>query len=179
MPEHSAQIPCRACPLRALPVFSRGAVDEVDFMQKFKMGELHARSGGAIYLEGATSPHLFTLLSGWAFRYKTLRDGRRQILNYVLPGDFIGLQTTLTSAMDHGVEALTDVRLCSFSRRRLPELFVDAAVARTRHHLARGARGALSRRASGRPRPPKIARTHCLPALAPVQPRTRFGIDRG
>jgi CRP/FNR family transcriptional regulator, anaerobic regulatory protein len=123
MADQNAQIPCRACPLRKLPAFAGGAVEEVAFMEQFKMGELHGRSGGAIYLEGATSPHLFTLLSGWAFRYKTLADGRRQILNYVLPGDFIGLQTTMASAMDHGVEALTDVRLCVFSRARLPELF--------------------------------------------------------
>lgn len=87
------------------------------------MGELHGKAGAAIYLEGATSPHLFTLMSGWAFRYKTLSDGRRQILNYILPGDFLGLQTTLADSLDHGIEALTDVRFCVFSRDRLPDLF--------------------------------------------------------
>ena len=119
--------PCRACPLRALPVFSKATPQEIAFIETFKMGELHAKAGGAIYLEGGTSPHLFTLLSGWAFRYKTLPDGRRQILNYALPGDFIGLQTTLAMAMDHGIEALTDLRLCIFSRGRLAELFREQA----------------------------------------------------
>lgn len=117
------QTPCRACPLRRLPLFANATSAEVDFIETFKMGELHGKAGGTIYLEGATSPHLFTLLSGWAFRYKTLPDGRRQILNYVLPGDFIGLQTTLAETLDHGIEALTDVRLCVFSRDRLADLF--------------------------------------------------------
>jgi CRP/FNR family transcriptional regulator, anaerobic regulatory protein len=119
--------PCRACPLRALRVFSKTTPEEIAFIERFKIGELHGKAGGAIYLEGATSPHMFTLFSGWAFRYKTLADGRRQILNYVLPGDFIGLQTTLAATMDHGIEALTDVRLCVFSRARLEELFREQA----------------------------------------------------
>jgi len=117
------QVDCHACPLRKRPLFLEATGAEIDFIANFKMGELHARAGGAIYLEGATSPHLFTILSGWGFRYKTLPDGRRQILNYVLPGDFIGLQATLSHPMEHGIEALTDVRLCTFSRDRLDELF--------------------------------------------------------
>ena len=132
MTEVDRQIPCHACPLRGRSIFIDPTEAELDFVQSFKMGEFHVRPGGTIYLEGATSPHLFTLLSGWAFRYKSLPDGRRQILNYVLPGDFIGLQATLARALEHGIEALTDVRLCVFSRGRLDELF--------RHHpsLARG-----------------------------------------
>ncbi|MDE2361719.1 MAG: Crp/Fnr family transcriptional regulator [Hyphomicrobiales bacterium] len=125
MAEMIAQISCASCPLRKLPAFSRVTEGEIEFIEKFKMGELHGKAGGAIYLEGAASPHLFTLLSGWAFRYKTLPDGRRQILNYLFPGDFIGVQTTLEVAMDHGIEALTDVRLCVFSRGRLNELFAE------------------------------------------------------
>ncbi len=126
------QVDCHACPLRNRPLFEPAVGAELEFVSKFKMGELHCRPGGAIYLEGATSPHLFTIFSGWGFRYKTLPDGRRQILNYVLPGDFIGLQATLSQPMQHGIEALTELRLCTFSRDRLDELF--------RHHpsIARG-----------------------------------------
>ncbi|TBW40376.1 Crp/Fnr family transcriptional regulator [Siculibacillus lacustris] len=123
MTDSGRQIACPACPLRKRAIFIEAVGAELDFVSSFKMGELHARPGGAIYLEGATSPHLFTVLSGWAFRYKSLPDGRRQILNYVLPGDFIGLQATLAQALEHGIEALTDVRLCVFSRDRLDELF--------------------------------------------------------
>lgn len=118
-------VPCHACPLRRHPHFLPATPAELDFIAEFKMGEVNAAPGNAIYLEGTASPHLFTVLSGWAFRYKTLPDGRRQILNYALPGDFLGLQATLSGAMEHGIEALTDVRLCVFSRDRLDELFRD------------------------------------------------------
>lgn len=119
-------IPCHACPLRRHPHFLAATPEETDFIAGFKIGEVNAAAGNAVYMEGVPSPHLFTVLSGWAFRYKTLPDGRRQILNYVMPGDFLGLQATLDGAMEHGVEALTDLRLCAFSRNRLDELF--------RHH---------------------------------------------
>ena len=66
---------------------------------------------------------LFTLYSGWAFRFKTLADGRRQILSFLLPGDFIGLQDEFADGHTHGVEAMTTVTLCAFERDRLWDLF--------------------------------------------------------
>src|SRR5665213_1976624 len=62
---------------------------------------------------------------GCAFRYKTLPDGRRQILNYALPSDLIGLQGAVNDEMQHSVEALTDVTLCVFPREKLWDLYKD------------------------------------------------------
>jgi CRP-like cAMP-binding protein len=97
--------------------------DELRFVSTFKTGELVADSGSVVLSEGSHSAHLFTLLSGWAFRYKTLEDGRRQILNYVLPGDLIGLQGSVIGEMEHSVEALSPIVLCVFQRDRLSSLF--------------------------------------------------------
>ena len=63
------------------------------------------------------------MLSGWAFRYKMLDDGRRQILNYALPADMVGLQGALMREMEHSVEALTPLTLCVFPRAKLWELY--------------------------------------------------------
>ena len=76
-----------------------------------------------ILAEGSHSAQLFTLLSGWAFRFKTLEDGRRQILNYLLPGDLVGLQGSVIGEMEHSVESLSPVVLCVFQRDNLPKLF--------------------------------------------------------
>ena len=78
-----------------------------------------------ILSEGAHSAQLFTLLSGWAFRYKTLEDGRRQILNYLLPGDLAGLQGSVIGEMQHSIEALSPVTFCIFQRDNLQSLFRD------------------------------------------------------
>lgn len=115
--------PCQQCPLRSLRSFRDFSTKELDFVSQFKSGELSIERGATILVEGMHSAHLFTVLSGWAFRYKLLPDGRRQIMNYVLPGDLIGLQGSLMGEMDHSVEALTPITLCVFERSKLERLF--------------------------------------------------------
>ncbi len=122
-PSLARQVPCENCPLRAQPALRDFSQQELDFIAGFKSGELTAEAGTTLLVEGTTSAHLYTVLSGWAIRYKTLADGRRQILNFVLPADFIGLQGTVLGAMQHSVEALSDMVLCVFPRERLWELY--------------------------------------------------------
>ncbi|EJL56932.1 cAMP-binding protein [Rhizobium sp. CF122] len=122
-PTYSFKTPCERCPLRAIATFREFSSEELEFVSKFKRCELAVDAGATILVEGAHSAHLFTVLSGWGFRYKTLEDGRRQILNYVMPGDLIGLQGTIMGEMQHSVEALSPVSLCVFERDKLMTLY--------------------------------------------------------
>ena len=115
--------PCASCPLRGLAAFRNFTPDELKFVTTMKSGELRADPGTPILLEGQSSPHLYTVLSGWAFRYKTLPDGRRQILTFSMPGDFLGLQTAIFKEMDHSVEALSPMVLCVFPRQKMWSIF--------------------------------------------------------
>jgi len=117
------RIPCKECPLSRLDHFRRFAPDELDFVSSFKTGELSIEAGGTIMVEGSHGAHLFTVLAGWGFRFKSMADGRRQILNYLMPGDLVGLQGSLMGEMQHSVEALSPVVLCVFERDRLSELY--------------------------------------------------------
>ena len=117
------RVSCYECPLRRMPHFRTFSEDELEFVAQFKRGELMADPGTTVLVEGARSAHLYTVLSGWGFRYKILEDGRRQILNYVVPGDMIGLQGAVMAEMQHSVEAMTPMKLCVFERSRLFSLF--------------------------------------------------------
>lgn len=117
------QYPCERCPLRGNSAFRPFSEDELTFMTGFKRGELTAAAGTLIFEEGTEGAHLYTVLCGWGVRHKSLPDGRRQILNFLLPGDLVGLQASLLSAAQHGIESLTEVELCVFPRRRTYELF--------------------------------------------------------
>ncbi|RJT40920.1 Crp/Fnr family transcriptional regulator [Mesorhizobium waimense] len=119
----SRQYPCEDCPLRPLPAFREFEEKELLFVSTFKKGELAVDKGATVLVEGSHSAHLYTVLSGWAFRYKLLSDGRRQILNYSMPGDLIGLQGSLMGEMQHSVEALSPMLLCVFEREQLHELY--------------------------------------------------------
>ncbi len=117
------KVPCDKCPLRDCSVFRPLSDGELDLLSDFKIGEFKVEGGATLFAEGVRSDQLFTVLQGWAFRYKTLEDGRRQIINFILPGDFIGLQSTLDAEMEHSVETLTAASFCTFPRKRLTDFF--------------------------------------------------------
>jgi CRP-like cAMP-binding protein len=114
---------CSDCPLRRLDIYDRLGRDEAAFMAKFKHGELKVSAGTPILMEGSNSPQLFTALHGMGLRYKLLPDGRRQVINFVLPGDFVGLQAGVMGEMQHSIEATTPMVLCVFDRSELWTLF--------------------------------------------------------
>jgi CRP-like cAMP-binding protein len=99
--------------------------EEVEFMQDFKIGELDVEKGSVILLEGSSSPQLFTVLRGMGLRYKSLENGRRQVLNFLFPGDFLGLQAGLMTEMQHSVEASTKMTLCVFDRKSVWRIFTS------------------------------------------------------
>jgi len=119
------KVPCEKCPLRQFECLREFTAKELEFVSNFKSGELNVEAGTSILLQSTNSAHLYTVLSGWAFRYKTLPDGRRQILNYAIPSDLIGLQGSVNDEMQHSVEALTDVMLCVFPREKLWDLYTN------------------------------------------------------
>ena len=97
--------------------------NEVAFMQKFKAGELTVEAGTPILLEGSNAPQLYTVLSGMGIRDTSLPNGERQVISFVFPGDFIGLQAGILGEMGHSVEARTKMRLCVFDRSEFWSFF--------------------------------------------------------
>lgn len=116
-------IDCGACPLRDCEPLMSHDEDQIDFLRRFKAGEMTVGPGTQILLEGSRTPQLYTVLEGMALRDKTLEDGRRQVINFVMPGELLGLQGGITGEMAHTVEAVTEMRLCVFRREDMWVLF--------------------------------------------------------
>lgn len=116
-------VACTDCHLRATQRFAPVSEGELAYIEQFRSEILAMPAGATIIPEYKLSTRLFTLYSGWAFRYKSLSDGRRQILNFLAPGDLIGLQEEFADGVTPGVEALTEVNLCVFPRDNLWPLF--------------------------------------------------------
>ncbi|HVO16609.1 MAG TPA: Crp/Fnr family transcriptional regulator [Alphaproteobacteria bacterium] len=76
-----------------------------------------------LYGEGDRIELTYMVVDGWAMRYKSLSDGRRQILNFILPGDFIGIYGSLIDTADHSVDALTRMQTHVFAPQRILEVF--------------------------------------------------------
>jgi CRP-like cAMP-binding protein len=74
-------------------------------------GELLIRKRRDLIVDGYEYRKLCFVKDGYAVRYKLLRNGKRQILNVVLPGDVIGLPGSFYERANYSVSAITDLRM--------------------------------------------------------------------
>jgi CRP-like cAMP-binding protein len=72
--------------------------------------------------EGENPKFAHLMLDGWACRYKTLPDGRRQIVAFFVPGDFCDLNVYVLRQMDHSVGAITRLSVADISREDMDRL---------------------------------------------------------
>lgn len=79
--------------------------------------------GTELIRAGDSPTHGFIVESGWAMRYTLLSDGRRQVLNVLMPGDMFDLQVFVAAQADHSVTALTDMNVKLFRAEDLLDIF--------------------------------------------------------
>jgi CRP-like cAMP-binding protein len=68
-----------------------------------------------IVTEGEPHNRGQVILEGWAASYKTLPDGRRQILSFLMPGDIVGLFAPVSAVCTASVATLNDVEIATFT----------------------------------------------------------------
>ncbi len=117
---------CATCGLRNQPAFTDFTPAELAFMQQFRVGETHLRAGEVLYHEGDSLDLFYTAKEGQGARYKHLPNGDRQLVNFVFPGDTIGLQGALADDAAYTVAAASNMVLCTFRRTRLNEIFTHS-----------------------------------------------------
>jgi CRP/FNR family transcriptional regulator len=78
--------------------------------------QIHFRSGERIFSEGEPAKRVFGLSVGVVRLYK-LMDGRRQVLAFALPGDFLGIPFAKRHKLS--ADAIGEVALCQFSHDEL------------------------------------------------------------
>jgi CRP-like cAMP-binding protein len=80
------------------------------------------RAGEDLISEGDDPRTIYLILEGWACRYKTLDDGRQQLLAYFVPGDMCDLYVYILDQMDHSIGAITAVKYASIKPEELDDL---------------------------------------------------------
>jgi len=64
-----------------------------------------------LIVDGYEFRKLCFLRDGYAVRYKLLRNGKRQILNVLLPGDLVGIPGSFLKRAVYSVTAITDLTM--------------------------------------------------------------------
>ncbi|WP_257165798.1 Crp/Fnr family transcriptional regulator [Bradyrhizobium sp. SRS-191] len=115
---HTADVVLRR--LRAFRAVSDEAAAKLE--QAVRGHVVLASAGQELAAEGDAAVTIRMMLTGWAVRYKTLEDGRRQIVNLALPGDTCDAQIYLVKRLDHSIAALTPVSYAELDRERFESL---------------------------------------------------------
>jgi CRP/FNR family transcriptional regulator len=132
----NAHVPndCEHCRVRSLSIC--GALDNEELATLDRMARpltFHARD--TLFEQDEPADSVFNITSGSARLYKLLPDGRRQIVGFALPGDFLGL--AMEERNGFSADALTPLSACQFSRQAFSE-FLDSTphLLRRLHNMA-------------------------------------------
>lgn len=74
--------------------------------------------------EGSQPKYVFLLMDGWAYRYKHLADGKRQILAFLIPGDLCDVHIFVFDEMDHSIGLLCDSRVVMIPATEMLDVMV-------------------------------------------------------
>ena len=146
---------------RKLGRFATLRFDEIAAIAALQLRRRRVAAGTEIFHEREARHRAFIVQDGWASSYKVLRDGGRQVIDFAVPGDFMGLRSVLLRNSDHAAAAVTDITIAEVSVpqmldtfRRLPRLGTAVLWAASRdeatvveHMVGIGRRDALSRTA--------------------------------
>jgi CRP/FNR family transcriptional regulator len=119
---HGCAVACEVCDVRLVAVCAALEKDELGRLAALAQ---HVHMGGRAMLfhETDTAHSVYTMTSGTVRLYKDLSDGRRQVVGFALPGDFLGL--ALSDRFGFSAETLVDTTACRFDRRRFEVMVAD------------------------------------------------------
>ena len=90
---------------RKLSAFVALSGTDLETLARYHRRRRTFQAGHEMIHEGQKNQSAFILAEGWACSYKLLPDGERQIVDFQIPGDFLGLRSILFRTADHSTEA--------------------------------------------------------------------------
>ncbi len=87
------------------------ALSDDDLATLSRLHQRRRKFGAGVDLvhQGQADPSAYILAKGWVCSYKVLPNGARQIVDFQVPGDFLGLRSVLFRSADHNIEPVTPV----------------------------------------------------------------------
>lgn len=104
---------CDDCTVRSLAVCAALSRDELSDLDDLVLHVEH-EAKSTFVRQDEPAGAVFSVTQGMARLYKLLPDGRRQIVGFAMPGDFLGL--ALNNRYGFSADAVEDLRLCRFDR---------------------------------------------------------------
>lgn len=111
--------------VRKLSSFTRLGSNDMTYLERLLSHPRTVHGHKELVREGTSDHDCYILLRGWACCYKVLRDGRRQIINFQVSGDFLGLRSFLLRSWDHSIATVTPAEISPVSQREMLHIIHD------------------------------------------------------
>ena len=112
-PHARAETGCAGCKVRGVSICAVLDASELGSLEAIAQ-DAHYDEKKTILLEGDAADAVYNITQGTVRLYKLLPDGRRQIVGFLLPGDFMGL--ALSDRYPFSADAVEPVAACRFAR---------------------------------------------------------------
>lgn len=114
-----ARVSCENCSVRLNSVCAALDDNEIAALERIAQPVCFAAKE-TLFLEGEDAEAAYTVTRGAILLYRIFDDGRRQVVGFQLPGDFIAIDAD----KHHGysADAITPVTLCRFPRKEFTAL---------------------------------------------------------
>ena len=110
---------------RKLGAFVALSEQELAALAVFHQRRRTFEPGVDLVRQGQLGQIAYILADGWVCSYKLLSNGTRQIVDFQVLGDFLGLRSVLFRTSDHHAEAMTKVEVSEVSSTDLIDAFAN------------------------------------------------------
>ncbi|WP_148863713.1 Crp/Fnr family transcriptional regulator [Marinobacter fonticola] len=115
-----------SCIIKHFEHYSPLTDDDKVLLDSLEKSPKEYRKNTSVWLQGEPSNHFYTVSQGWAYSYRNMEDGSRQILDVYVPGDVVGLREFAFNKRITGLMVMSDAVLCAFPKSRLTEVFAES-----------------------------------------------------
>jgi CRP-like cAMP-binding protein len=105
-----------------LEAFTRLSADDKAAIAQLGRNVRFVDARSDLIAEGDKPRFVHLVLDGWASRYKTLPDGKRQIVGLFVPGDFCDVNVHILKYMDHSIAAITRLKVAMITPEEMSAL---------------------------------------------------------
>nr|WP_299243087.1 Crp/Fnr family transcriptional regulator [uncultured Halomonas sp.] len=112
-----------SCIIRLFSNYCALSEEDKRLLHRLEESPIETRAGQVLWEECDKASEFCTISKGWAYSFRNMDDGSRQILELFMPGDIVGMREFAFSQRLTGLAMIDDGVICHFPHHRLMDVF--------------------------------------------------------
>ncbi|MFD2192341.1 Crp/Fnr family transcriptional regulator [Pistricoccus aurantiacus] len=108
-----------------LSAFVALSEDDLAILERLHQRRRTFVAGRDLVYQGQSDHAAYIMSAGWVCSSKLQPDGSRQIIDFQIPGDFLGLRSVLLQTSDHSIEPIVEIQAAEVLTSDLLDAFAQ------------------------------------------------------